>query len=61
LRPTTVIVPEESQADVVVLTHEMRWPRYPALRARLRGHRVVHELQVDGVRLLTVYEVRSPA
>jgi 4-amino-4-deoxy-L-arabinose transferase-like glycosyltransferase len=61
LRRNVVIVPDESLADVVVLTHEMRWPEYPALRARLRGHRAVHELAVDGVALLTVYEVRSPA
>jgi hypothetical protein len=61
LRPDIVIVPEESQADVVVLTHEMRWPQYPALRARLSRLRAVHEIVVDGVTLLTVYEVGGPA
>jgi hypothetical protein len=61
LRPAVVIVGEEGSADLVVLTHEMRWPQYPALRARLRGRRVVHEIVVDGVTLLTVYDVRSPA
>jgi Dolichyl-phosphate-mannose-protein mannosyltransferase len=53
-----VIVPSESEADVVVLTHEMRWPQYPALRARLRAEHAVYELRVEGVALLTVYEVR---
>ncbi len=61
LSPAVVIVPDESLADVVVLTHEMRWPQYPALRERLRGARAVHEIQVEGVPLLTVYEVRGPA
>jgi Dolichyl-phosphate-mannose-protein mannosyltransferase len=61
LRRNVVIVPEEGMADLVVLTHERRWPQYPALRARLAGRRVVHEIRVDGVALLTVYDVRGAA
>jgi len=59
LRRNVVIVPEESMADLVVLTHEMRWPQYPALRSRLATRPVVHEIRVDGVALVTVYAVGS--
>jgi hypothetical protein len=52
------IVPDESQAEIVVLTHERRWPQYLALRGRLRNLPVLHELIVEGVPLLTVYDVQ---
>ncbi len=52
------IVPDESQAEIVVLTHEKRWPQYFALRGRLRNLPVLHELIVEGVPLLTVYDVQ---
>lgn len=55
LEPNVVIVNDESRADIVVLTHERRWPEYPALRDRLGRRPVLHELVVDGVPLLTVY------
>jgi 4-amino-4-deoxy-L-arabinose transferase-like glycosyltransferase len=61
LSRNVVVVPEAGMADLVVLTHEMRWPQYPALRSRLAGERVVHEIRVDGVVLLTVYDVRGTA
>ena len=59
LSPNVSVVPDESLADLVVLTHEKRWPEYPALRARLRGRPVLHELRVEGVPLLTVYDARG--
>ncbi len=54
------IVTHEAQAEIVVLTHERRWPQYGALRERLRGLPVLHELIVEGVPLLTVYDVGRP-
>jgi hypothetical protein len=45
-------------ADVLVLTHERRWPDYPALRDRHRGGPILWELRVEGVPLLDVYRLR---
>lgn len=61
LNQNVQIVPDESRAEIVVLTHEMRWPQYPALRERLRDRLVLHELAVEGVPLLTVYDVQRPS
>jgi hypothetical protein len=61
LRPDVTVVAGEPQADLVVLTHEMRWPQYPALRARYAGRPALSEIRVEGVPLLTVYDVRRPA
>jgi hypothetical protein len=55
LNRNVVIVQNESEADIIVLTHEMRWPQYPALKERLKSHRALHELAVERVPLLTVY------
>ena len=46
---------DESRADYVVLTHERRWATYPALAQRYLSWPVVHQAEVDGVRLYTVY------
>jgi hypothetical protein len=59
LNRNVVIVPDESTADVIVLTHEMRWPQYPALKERLQTHRALHQLTVEHVPLLTVYAARD--
>jgi 4-amino-4-deoxy-L-arabinose transferase-like glycosyltransferase len=59
LRDTVTIVSDASRADILVLTHEMRWPQYPAIRDRLRTSRVLHQIAVEGVPLLTVYEIRG--
>ncbi len=47
------------RADVLVLTHERRWPEYPELAARYAGYPVLWSLQREGVPLLTVYDLRS--
>ena len=57
LRDNVTIVSDASRADILVLTHEMRWPQYPAIRDRLRTSRVLHQIAVEGVPLLTVYEI----
>jgi len=59
LNRNVVIVRQESDADIVVLTHERRWPQYGELRERFRTHRARHELVVEGVPLLTVYDAKS--
>jgi hypothetical protein len=41
-------------ADVLVLTHERRWPEYPALAERYRAFPVLWQLETEGVPLLTV-------
>jgi hypothetical protein len=48
--------PEE--ADVLVLTHERRWPSYPALREAYRDRPVLWVLRVEGVPLLDVIRLR---
>jgi hypothetical protein len=59
LRGNVTIVSDASRADILVLTHEMRWPRYPAIRDGLRTSRVLHQIAVEGVPLLTVFEIRG--
>jgi hypothetical protein len=46
-----------NDADVLVLTHERRWPQYPELAARYASRPVLWQLQVEGVPLLTVYRL----
>jgi hypothetical protein len=46
------------EAEVLVLTHERRWPEYPALRERFGGRPALWELRVEGVPLLDVYRLR---
>lgn len=59
LRNNVTIVSDAASADILVLTHEMRWPQYPAIRERLRTFRVLHQILVESVPLLTVYEIRG--
>ena len=58
LHGNVIVLPDSISADLVVLTHEMRWPQYPQLRDRLRSYPVLHRVVVEGVPLLTVYDVR---
>jgi 4-amino-4-deoxy-L-arabinose transferase-like glycosyltransferase len=49
-----------STADVMLLTHERRWPKYLKLRLDLRVRKSLWEETVDGIPLYTVYDLRSP-
>jgi hypothetical protein len=46
-------------ADVLVLTHERRWPQYPELARRHAGLPELWRLEVEGVPLLTVFRAGS--
>jgi hypothetical protein len=54
------IVADARMADIVVLTHERRWPTYQGFRESLQRFKPLHELSVEGLPLLTVYEMPSP-
>ncbi|MBI1948272.1 MAG: glycosyltransferase family 39 protein [Deltaproteobacteria bacterium] len=49
------LVSDRARADVLVLTHERRWQRYPALKAELERLTPIGERRIDGVPLWTVY------
>ncbi len=57
LRPDLRFV-DSGEADVLVLTHEPRWPQYPELKAATQSLPMLWELRVEGVALLTAYRVR---
>ncbi len=59
LNRNVVITADEAGAEVIVLTHEMRWPQYPAIRERFRHRTPLHEVAVEGVPLLSVYDTGS--
>jgi hypothetical protein len=47
-----------ARADLVLLTHERRWPEYPEWVARYRSARVAARRTVAGVPLYTIYDLR---
>jgi hypothetical protein len=53
-----VVVSDLNGADLLVLTHERRWREYPELYRRYQDRRVLWELSVDRVPLLTVYALK---
>jgi hypothetical protein len=56
-----VVISDLNGADLLVLTHERRWREYPDLYRRYHTKRVLWELAVDRVPLLTVYALKSPS
>ena len=58
IRDDLHFVPIED-AQVIVLSHERRWPNYPDLAARCASLPRLWELRLEGVPLVTVYRLRS--
>ncbi|MEE8409908.1 MAG: glycosyltransferase family 39 protein [Myxococcota bacterium] len=46
-------------ADILVLTHERRWRRYPVLMARYRTRPLLTQHTVAGVPMFSVYDLRE--
>lgn len=53
------LVPDRAAADIIVLTHERRWPTYAALLEEISAWgTATHEHRIDGVPLYTIYRRR---
>jgi hypothetical protein len=55
----TAGVPGFEEAQVVVLSHERRWPSYPALAARCEHLPQLWELRLEGMPLVTAYRLQT--
>lgn len=50
---------DETQADLIILSHERRWQDYPTLRARLRTHTLLESYTIADVPLFSIYHVEK--
>ncbi|MEZ4271218.1 MAG: hypothetical protein R3C68_07235 [Myxococcota bacterium] len=49
-----------NQADFLVLTHERRWATYSQIKARYEHYPQLYRLDVDGVPLVSIFDLREP-